>query len=96
MADAVGHVLVEQAAGRDRHDLHPPADAEDRQVGLGRRPGDGELGRVPVGPRGLHRGVALVGVELGRHVDPTGEDDAVEALDDLERRAVVGVAGAAG
>ena len=36
VADPVGHVLLEQATGRDRHDLHAAADAEHRQVELAR------------------------------------------------------------
>ena len=48
VADHVGSVLVESAAGRDRHQLHAAAHAEHRQADLVRRGQQRELPGVAV------------------------------------------------
>ena len=69
VADDVGHVLDQRAAGGDVHHLHAAADAEQRQVALERAAAERHL-----------EGVAL-GVLAD--VDAAGEHEAVDAVQHL-------------
>ena len=83
MADAVGHVLHERPAAGDVDQLHPPADAQHRQVALDRGARKRDLERVALGHRVDRLGVRLLAVAGGVDVSATGED---QTVDKLERR----------
>ena len=83
VADDVGQVLLQRAAGDHREHLHAAADAEHRQVAVQRRPHQRHLGGVAVRPqpgRLLVRGLA---VQRGVQVGAAGEDHGVQPVQDL-------------
>ena len=79
--EVVREVLVERAAAGDVHDLHPAADAEERQVALHRAAGQRELEGVALGHRPDRLRVRRLAVAGGVHVGPAGEQQAVEQVE---------------
>ena len=83
MAEPVGQVLVERPAAGDVEDLHPAADAEQRDASLQRasRQRDLESVAVRIGPDGL--GVRLGAVALGIDVGAASQNQRIKAIEEL-------------
>ena len=62
VAVALGQVLQQRAAGGDVHELHPAADAQQREVALQRAAGERDLEVVALGDRAAGLGVRLLPV----------------------------------
>ena len=82
VAVALGQVLQQRAAGGDVHDLHPAADAQQRQVALERAAGERDLEVVALGHRAAGLRVGLLPVGRGVDVGAAGEDQPVEQVED--------------
>jgi hypothetical protein len=85
--ERVGQVLVQRAAVRHTQQLHAATDAQQRKVGLQGGTHQHQLGAVALRPD-LGRGVRGFTVQRGIDVGTTGEDDAVEAVEDVDVRIV--------
>ncbi len=85
MAEPVGQMLVERPAAGDVEDLHPAADAEQRDATLQRasRQRDLEAVAVRIGPDGLR--MRLGAVALGIDVGAASQDQRVDAIEELVR-----------
>ena len=83
VALAVGQVLLERPAARDVHQLHAPADAEQREVALERAARQRDLERVALRHRALRLRVGAGAVGAGVDVGPAREEQAVEEVEDV-------------
>ena len=85
VAVALGEVLVQRAAERDVHHLHPAADREHGQVAIERRAQQRDLEAVALGHGadrlGVRRGAVAGRIDVGS----AGEDEPVEAVEQLVR-----------
>ena len=88
MAVALGQMLVQRAAERDVHHLHPAADGEHGQIAFDGRTQERDLKAIALGhgADGLRVGLLAVGGRV--QVGPAGQDQAVEAVEQLVRRAL--------
>src|SRR4051794_8275172 len=83
VAEQLGQVLMQRPAARDVHDLHPAADAEQRQVALQRAPYEGDLERVAARVRLARQGMGQRTVGDGVDVGAAREHEPVETLERL-------------
>jgi hypothetical protein len=83
VAEQLGQMLVQRAAARDVHDLHAAADPEHRQVALQRAAHERDLEAVALGDDADRLGMVLGAVGARVDVDPAGEHEAVEPVEDL-------------
>ena len=83
MPEPVGQVLVEGSAAGDVQDLHPTADAEQRDPALERLPRqrDLEVVTIGIGPDGLR--MRLSPLALGVDVGAASEHQRVETIEQL-------------
>ena len=86
VAEQLGQVLVQGAPARDVDDLHPAADAEQRQVALERAAHEGDLERVAprIGVDGQRVAPRAVGARVD--VDAAGEHEPVDHVERLVGR----------
>jgi dihydrofolate synthase/folylpolyglutamate synthase len=86
----IGNVLMQRAAGRDREELHPAADAERRDPAVERGSRQGEVEGVALGIEQLERGVGRLAVSGGIHVGAAHQHEAVEQVEIGRDGVVVG------
>ena len=89
VAEHVGQVLMQVAAVRHGHQLHAPADPEQRQVGGERGAHEHQLRGVPLRLEVDGR-VRRLAVQRRVDVRTAGEHDAVEPVEDVGVRIVRG------
>ena len=85
MADEVGGVLVQGAAGVHRHQLHPTADAQHRQTGLVGGGQQRELPGVAIGLPACRPLVRLGAVAAGVDVRSARDHEGVDPTDHRPR-----------
>src|SRR4051812_15740445 len=83
VADVVGQVLDQRAPARDVHELHPAADAQQRDVALERPARERDLELVALRPGALRGRMRRLAVGRGVDVGPAREDEPVEDVEQL-------------
>ena len=82
VAVALGQVLEQRAARGDVHELHPAADAQQREVALEGAARERDLEVVALGHRAAGLGVGLLPVGGRVDVGAAGQDEPVEQVED--------------